>query len=82
MEKYKIPKEIIEPILMTDNNIDKHIENLHEIMITWLFEHSDGFHEDIKFSYRETYESLREFLQHLKPIENIFDTDRKRSDLN
>ena len=80
--KTTIIQEVIDPVLNTDDNIDKHIDNLHEIMMTWLFEHSGDFNETIKDSYRETYSSIRDLLINLKPIENLLKTDSYREGLN
>ncbi|WP_347173639.1 hypothetical protein [Polaribacter uvawellassae] len=81
MEKNTIPKKLIEPIFLLDNSIEKHLDNLHELMIYWLT-YDNLYREDkVVASISDTYTSLREILTNLKPIEKEHDLywDKKRS---
>lgn len=74
MENSTIPKEIIENLLV-GATLDNHLDNLHDIMIEWL-SIDEGFRPtDVLGSTLNTYNSLRDLLKKLKPIEkenNLF----------
>lgn len=69
MENIKIQYEVVEPILFCDNSIQKHLDNLHDIFIKYLYSELEGYDESRKWSYMETYLGIRDTLQKLKPIE-------------
>ena len=69
MENTTIQYEIVKPIFFGDNSIQKHMDNLHDMMIKYLYSELEGFEEDIKWSYMETYLGLRETLGNLIAVE-------------
>lgn len=68
MENNKISTETIEHLFI-GVTIDEHLNNLHDMMIEWLSYDGGTRRKNILYSTVNSYNSLRLFLQNLKPIE-------------
>lgn len=84
MKNSTIKFDEIKPLLKTDNTIQKHLDNLHDLIMYWLTFTQDSPPKNIFYSTLETYHSLRDVLINLKPIEKEYNLywERKRNDFD
>lgn len=72
MENAKISFKIVHN-LITGKKIQEHLDNLHDVMIDWLTLDVGSRDSEYQDSITVTYQSIREMLIKLKPIEKEYD---------
>ena len=65
-------REIVHPILDSDNTIENDLDNLHDLMFKYLTIDEGQIPSDVMWPFTETYNSLRSFLKNMKPLEKEY----------